>query len=222
MNADMQEILQLHRDGTFSRRELYSQMFDLVDAHGVEAILAAAPADVRDGFLRWVRANYDNNIPAREFVVLWAADLPDENLRAIEALRAWLARQEPSLPRPLATTADALEPVGFFREHNDVPDYLSLDDVRGARRPPNKAEVLAYLRAGKILAVSPGRAEDHFARGARASAGTMSVLTDGVYKWPAYLAYYVDKYDVALPMGFERHMEHAGWRIPAVIGVETF
>jgi hypothetical protein len=42
------------------------------------------------------------------------------------------------------------------------------------------------------------------------------LLTDGVWYWPLDLAYYVERYHVALPAPFVAHMQACGWRPPAV------
>jgi hypothetical protein len=109
--------------------------------------------------------------------------------------------------------ATAIRPgdVGFFREMgHDVSGAPSLVSSRGKRGPENKDKVVAYLRAGQLRSVSPGYADDFFDQ--TKTAGTRSTRTDGTYAWPDYLAYYVERYDVALPKDFERFMEARGWR----------
>jgi hypothetical protein len=101
--------------------------------------------------------------------------------------------------------------VGFFREMgHDDSGAPSLVDSRGKRGPEHKDKVVAYLRAGRMRSFSPGYADDFF--DPTKTAGTRSTRTDGTYAWPDYLAYYVERYDVALPKDFERFMKARSWR----------
>ena len=104
--------------------------------------------------------------------------------------------------------------VGAFRELDlvDSPDQPSLADVRGQRPLDHKAEVVAYLRAGKPMVVSPGEeATDVFDPTKRTT--TRGILTDGTYAWSKELAYYVEHYDIALGSLFENHMARRGYRM---------
>jgi len=75
-----------------------------------------------------------------------------------------------------------------------------------------KAEILAYLRAGVMFVFSPGVDRDFFDQSRLAD--TRSLVTDGVYIWPAYFAYYVDNYDIGIPEDFEAHMRACNWTPP--------
>ena len=114
-----------------------------------------------------------------------------------------------------------LQYVGHFREtgYEDMPDAPSLVEARGNRPPVRKDEVLAYLRKAPAVTYSPGINPDFFDPSGWVRSDTMR--TDGVYTWPDYLADYVERYDVALPEAFERHMEGRGWRLPEGLDVRT-
>ena len=107
-----------------------------------------------------------------------------------------------------------LKYVGDFVElgYDHHPNAPSLAAGRGKRKPENKQKVVAYLRAGVAFIVSPGIAEDWFDRAKRA--GIAHIRTDGVYVWSTTLAYYVEKYDVELPVDFEKHMARNKWAVP--------
>lgn len=107
-----------------------------------------------------------------------------------------------------------LKYVGNFVElgYDDHPNAPSLAQLRGRRKPDQKAEVVAYLLKAPVLIMSPGRDEDVLDPSKRA--GSRSILTDGVYAWPKTLAYYVDTYDVELPEDFESHMRRRAWKVP--------
>jgi hypothetical protein len=110
-----------------------------------------------------------------------------------------------------------LELVGFFRElgFEEHPEYPSLADFRGRRPPDHKAEVVAYLSAGRPMVVSPGgKGTDVFDPSRRTT--NRSILTDGRFAWSRELAYYVENYDVGLPSYFEEHMAALGYRVPDV------
>lgn len=102
--------------------------------------------------------------------------------------------------------------VGCFRELGyDGP--WSLEYARGKRSPEHLAEVVAYLRGGKLLVMSPGTVRDVFDQGT--IAGTRSLRTDGDFTWPDSLAYYVERYAVELPPIFEARMAARSWVPPA-------
>lgn len=127
-------------------------------------------------------------------------------------------------PRPARDREAAVVPpgkrtaktVGLFLELGD-DDAPSLADARGKRPPANQAQVVAYLKAGKVLVMSPGLVKDAFDRGTLA--GTRSMRTDGVYAWPDSLAFYVERYQVELPAEFEEHMAKREWKMPAEIDI---
>ena len=117
----------------------------------------------------------------------------------------------------LAPQKKMLEFVGFFRElgFDDHPEYPSIADFRGRRPQSHKAEVVAYLGAGKPMVVSPGgKGTDVFDASRRTT--SRSILTDGRFAWSRELAYYVENYDLGLPAHFEQHMAEQGYRLPDV------
>jgi len=107
--------------------------------------------------------------------------------------------------------------AGNFTEigYDDDPNAPSIVASRGKRVAGNKQEVVAYLRSATTFIYSPGREEDHF--DPRKSAGSSSIVTDGVWVWPASLAYYVETYDVALPPDFEAHMANSRFQPRPVV-----
>ncbi len=164
-----------------------------------------------------------------EFFGGWV--LPEQEADADQ----WIARLNTEIRARLAATADgaagpkpgggtktALRLVGNFREMGyATPDAPSLVDERGKRGPDHKADVLAYLRAGESVSLSPGPAPDFFDPSKSAGHKSHSLYTDGVHVWPAFLAYYLEHYDVALPADFEEFMRRRQWRIPATIDLAS-
>jgi hypothetical protein len=108
--------------------------------------------------------------------------------------------------------------VGAFREMGYDDDDPSLVEARGKRAVENREQVVSYLRAGTSYLVSPGPVADYFDESR--FAGTAGILTDGVFAWPHFLAYYVEQYDVELPAEFEQHMRERGWSAPTNVDLE--
>jgi hypothetical protein len=111
--------------------------------------------------------------------------------------------------------------VGNFIElgYDDYSDAPSLAATRGKRREGNTAALVAYLNAGITLVFAPGFDQDVL--DGKSDAGSSSIATDGTYAWPRTLAYYVERYDVALPDDFEKHVAGNRWRVPEGIRIGT-
>lgn len=94
----------------------------------------------------------------------------------------------------------SLQEVGFFRElSRGRPDGPSLVDAFDDGMPSEvRAAVAHYLRVAPVLAATSERTRDVFdPDGPEVS--NINVHTDGVFRWPEDLAYYVEKYGVRLP-----------------------
>lgn len=115
-------------------------------------------------------------------------------------------------PRLTVTRVGCFEELGF-------EGGPSLADARGRRAPDSIEKVVAYLKSGPILVLSPGLVRDVFERSN--VAGNRSLRTDGVYAWPDSLAYFVEKYAVQLPTELEAHMAARQWTMPPGIDVAT-
>lgn len=177
----------------------YARPFDFgTDHRGAAAIFRTADpadADCREYVVGWVRASRE-------------ADLS----RWIEGLNAQIARLVAETPpRGSGSPID----IGMYREFGyeaDEPGVRSLRDVRRTRRAEHKAQVVAYLRNAQTTAYTMGIEPDVF--DSTKLAGQLSGKTDGTYRWPELLAYYVEHYDIALPDDFEEHMRKSGWKVP--------
>jgi hypothetical protein len=220
MIADIDEILDLHQRGTFSRLDVLGHVFDLIDRHGVDAVLRGLPSSWRELFIRWARSQYDNETPATEYVVLHHAEIPPDKVRAIEAIRAYFHR--PDAPPPVRVVVDEadLRRVGWFRE-TGFEDMPSLVDARDKRRRAHTGDVARYLKGGRIHIASAEIVEDGLDGAAPRTAGTKSLRTDGMFLWPDSLAYYVTRYLVALPEEFEEHMRLKDWILPDEVEVRV-
>lgn len=108
----------------------------------------------------------------------------------------------------------SIKRVGFFRElpHGDsegesLLGYVSKGDSR------EQAALADYLANGATLAVAPQRVRDVLDE-AEDDIGSLAIMTDGTWIWPADLAYYVQKYNVSLPVEFVEHARSLQWNPP--------
>jgi hypothetical protein len=175
-------------------------------------------------FLIWLTSHFDCQIRVDGYgddltervAAHGAASLYDDDIR--------------NAPLPWAGT---LIGVGFFRElyHGDTTGS-SLELARQPEAIPDEAELVRYLESGELyrravpLSVThpymdPPAGDSTYDVIAAADLGHIDLgpphqLTDGVYVWPADLAYYLRTYHVRLPRPFIVHARRNGWRVPEV------
>jgi hypothetical protein len=120
-----------------------------------------------------------------------------------------------------STAKKRLKYVGNFQElgFSDIADAPGLALCRGKLRIADKRQLVEYLQAAPTFVAAFGVEPDIFDPGK--VAGSSSYATDGTYLWPRVLSYYVDRYDVDLPVEFLAHGEAIGWRIPTHIDSTT-
>jgi len=117
------------------------------------------------------------------------------------------------------TMKRTLKRIGNFYElgYDADLDAPRLSEARGKRSPMYKEQTVRYLSSGKIFVFSPGYEKDVF--DPTKLAGTCSILTDGIYMWQKQIAYYVEHYDIELPLDFEAHMRSSNWTISEEIDI---
>ena len=86
----------------------------------------------------------------------------------------------------------------------DVSDCV-IDPENPGPEIPHKAEVVIYLRSKAVAAVSYSYEIDGFT-GERIPSYRRRLLYDDKYFWSSVLAYYVEKYNAALPPDFLAHI----------------
>lgn len=107
-----------------------------------------------------------------------------------------------------------LRVVGYYREM--FPDDLALPLMRDSLKcepVSDVAKIVHYLRSGVMTAGCMGMVLDVFAP-EKGEFLECDMLTDGVYEWRADLAYYVEKYNLALPIEFLEHVRSNDWMVP--------
>jgi hypothetical protein len=104
--------------------------------------------------------------------------------------------------------------AGFFRElHHGLPDGPSLAESRAKEPSVDEADIVRYLSAATLLAISGVVPDDYF-DAASTAAEYLGIATDGTWIWPTDLAYYVSRYHVRVPEDFVRHMYEMAWEPP--------
>ncbi|HVV85600.1 MAG TPA: hypothetical protein VHE35_21215 [Kofleriaceae bacterium] len=96
-----------------------------------------------------------------------------------------------------------LDAVGYWFNERAPSLYPRPQRLVGDWDPRRRAAVLAYLRAGDVLASYRARSFCRFACG-EARMGHRD-LTDGRFAWPEGLAHYVERHAVRLPDAFVAH-----------------
>ena len=109
-----------------------------------------------------------------------------------------------------------LKRYGFFKEleHGD-PDGDSLTALcgKGGYNERQKKRVVEYLENGHVFIGCPGTVSDALELSDGTPICSPSILTDGVWAWPADLAYYVSKYNIPVPDEMVKLMESQGWAL---------
>lgn len=105
-----------------------------------------------------------------------------------------------------------LKQVGFFKElpHGD-PRAASLCESKNQLNDDLVKCITDYLESGVLFIACPGLARDALSAN-KEIIGTLGILTDGVWAWPADLSYYVNKYKVGLSLDFLEHMKRNNWQ----------
>lgn len=81
---------------------------------------------------------------------------------------------------------------------------VTADTKRSNDPVDSKQKILEYLKSGDVHSVAPGFAKDVFT-GDKIN-GSLMILTDGMFAWRSDTAYYVEKYNIALPEKFIKHI----------------
>lgn len=106
-----------------------------------------------------------------------------------------------------------LRQVCSFLEFEDPSPAPSLRDYISDIPQPDEEKIVAYLKQGIGLAGRSGYLRDVL-NPSSAVGLTSHTLTDGVYVWSSYLAYYVKQYHLRLPSEVIAHMMMNSWTVP--------
>ncbi len=112
-----------------------------------------------------------------------------------------------------------LKRQGYYKEmpHGDANDPSIMDVLN--KNNADKNAICRYLQSGYVLAACGSVVKDVVCPD-EGVIGAPDEITDGVWIWPADLAYYVEKYNIKLDEAFIRHMSENSWRIPADLEID--
>lgn len=105
-----------------------------------------------------------------------------------------------------------LKAVGFWRPPHGYPSPQWL--VNHEWEAADRSQVVAYLRAGAVVASWLGYSSCRFCCGIEPRLVGSCDLTDGLWVWPEGLAHYVEKHHVALPDAIVHTMRANNWKMP--------
>ncbi|MGI5254085.1 hypothetical protein [Actinacidiphila glaucinigra] len=110
--------------------------------------------------------------------------------------------------------------VGNFRElGRGWSDGPSLRAAVRDKAPAHAAELVEYLRNGMVLVAATTLVHDVLSP-SNAVIGGWQLLTDGRWLWHSDLAYYVERYHVALDLRFLAHAQGSNWTVPQLSDAE--
>lgn len=112
-----------------------------------------------------------------------------------------------------------LKRQGYYKEmpHGDETDPSIMDSIN--RTITEKEKICNYLENGEVLAAC-SRIVTDIITPEKGIIGAPDDMTDGVYLWPADLAYYVNEYNLKLPDEFIAHMKNNNWTVPNDIVID--
>ncbi|WUD78378.1 hypothetical protein OG937_45040 [Streptomyces sp. NBC_00510] len=110
--------------------------------------------------------------------------------------------------------------VGNFRElGRGWSDGPSLQAAVRDQAPAHAGELVEYLRNGTVLVSATTFVHDVLSP-TNAVIGGWQLLTDGRWHWHSDLAYYVERYHVALDPRFLAHAQGNDWTVPQLTEAE--
>jgi hypothetical protein len=107
----------------------------------------------------------------------------------------------------------ALRCVGHFYELAPEVQRSEIAKLRGGLVPSTKQLVLQFLRSGVEAGIVMMVEYDHLSN-PELCLGAVTLVSDGKWSWPSSLAYFVEKYDLALPVEFLDEMASNNWLVP--------
>ena len=93
MNKELAELIAMFEEGAWSRGDFLYRMTLFIPAMPVQALVEQIPGALRDEFVTWLRATYDNETSSAEFVSIGVPDDHDRTHARVEAIRTWLRAQ---------------------------------------------------------------------------------------------------------------------------------
>ena len=114
-----------------------------------------------------------------------------------------------------------LKPVGYFFELAVQERLNMLEKIQQPVASNQEKKIVGYLSDGTLFGVGMGVDTD-ILKADQPVIGTLDIITDGVWVWPATLKYWVVTYHIKLPTEFMKHMANNNWKCPKNIGLKDF
>lgn len=203
--TDDAATLQFVLDAREKSREGYPRVASLVRLYDARIDFTVQTREVNTvrAFARWLRHSYEVTILDEAF-----KDITAECDDHLDYLFGKARKRR-------------VAPVGFFRElKHGRADGPSLREAMRDSGKPGESRIAAYLRAAPILLQALGPVTDVFEPNGDYLCAP-NIHTDGTYAWPEDLAYYVERYHVALPPDFLAHLAALKWQAPRDVDIST-
>lgn len=100
--------------------------------------------------------------------------------------------------------------VGFFNEY-ECNGLYSLKELKKRKRS-NDVKIVDYIKNGFPYVCAAHICYDVFDN--QTSIGGYKILTDGLYIWPNYFGYYIEKYNIAVDDDFLEHIKKHNYKLP--------
>ena len=93
---------------------------------------------------------------------------------------------------------------GFFKGMKYGKCEDEFDSYKNIKNHLKKSDVLSYIKALPIAGVAPMSVEDIFSGEPLEQAG---IVEDGDFTFPIDFIHYYEKYDIGIPIEYEKHIE---------------
>lgn len=94
--------------------------------------------------------------------------------------------------------------IGEYKEFSPNMEFPSIKDSLCDAPYENKDKILEYLKSGNVYMVTASKVIDAFT--GEITNYELIYMDDGQFSWSSKIPYYVEKYNLKLPVEFEQHI----------------
>lgn len=105
-----------------------------------------------------------------------------------------------------------IRPLFLSKNNEGMVDIGSIKANVSESAQENENRILDYISKGKPFVGCAGFIRDKVGNN-RKIAGSLNILTDGVWAWSECLVYFIEEYHIKLPNDFISHAEMNNWQI---------
>ena len=117
----------------------------------------------------------------------------------------------------MTSDSSSLYCIGFFAEHHDDPitPLPKLKEAKKGCKIPQKDKALNYLNNHPWIILIPVGGRDILLDPPNKNHGPIRyhIRTDGLWTWPEYYSYYIDKYDIEIEPNFLQYLEKRNYKV---------